>query len=183
MCLSLKLSVYLSLWLHFLTLAAHLPERLSILFVHLGSAYLSTILSGHVFAYPFVAYYLILSSLYMPLLCFIIFSLSCSSQCYLPFFHCSHFFFFFFFFSLFSHLYVTGVVSYHIDRAERISSTNTIEHRNVDGTIQVSLHSLRKYDITTRHPLFFYSGPLYSSSIRFLSLAIFFILHSLLSIL
>ena len=46
--------------------------------------------------------------------------------------------------SLFSPLFdyfiyhVEGVVSYHIDRAERISSSNTIEHRNVDGSIQVS---------------------------------------------
>ena len=34
----------------------------------------------------------------------------------------------------------TGVESYHIDRAERIRSDNSIDHRNTDGTTQV--HSL-----------------------------------------
>ena len=52
------------------------------------------------------------------------------------------------YFSYYFIYHVEGVVSYHIDRAERISSSNTIEHRNVDGSIQVS-ESLRYCKIAT----------------------------------
>ena len=39
--------------------------------------------------------------------------------------------------------------SYHIDRAERINAANTIEHRNVDGTIQVSSDNRRGPSVST----------------------------------
>jgi hypothetical protein len=48
----------------------------------------------------------------------------------------------------------TGVESYHIDRAERIRSDNSIDHRNTDGTTQVHSHLLS--------PPFF-SSPFYST--------------------
>lgn len=40
------------------------------------------------------------------------------------------------------------VPSYHIDRAERIRSDNSIEHRLVDGQVVVSKDFLKKGPIT-----------------------------------
>ena len=41
-----------------------------------------------------------------------------------------------------------GVHSFHIDRAERISPDNSIEHREIDGTIQIEKNFLKKGPIT-----------------------------------
>ncbi len=38
----------------------------------------------------------------------------------------------------------SGVEAYHIDRAERISADNSVEHRLVDGSLAVSRGFLRK---------------------------------------
>lgn len=44
--------------------------------------------------------------------------------------------------------HMNGVTSYHIDRAERISAGNTIEHRTVDGDIEVQKDFLKKGKVT-----------------------------------
>ena len=52
---------------------------------------------------------------------------------------------------------LTGVESYHIDRAERIRSDNSIDHRYTDGTTQVKPSSSLFFSFLSTSPHLFYT--------------------------